>query len=194
LDSVGHEPPSLADCRRFIGDGVEMLVRRALTAALDDPPDPDLVAATLEAFKQCYRNRLFVASRLYPLVDDTLKRIQANGLTIGCVTNKPEGFARELLTLAGIGPYFDFVHGADTFASKKPSPEPLTEAVKRFGAAPGDSVMVGDARNDLESARSAGVDFVFAAYGYAPADDQALRSHRPAIDSFAALARLLCGL
>jgi phosphoglycolate phosphatase len=170
-----------------------MLVRRALTAAHGREPEPALLAEALGAFKACYRHRLFVDSRLYPRVADTLELMQTAGLTIGCVTNKPEGFARELLVLAGIDRCFDFVHGADTFASKKPSAEPLTQAAKRFDVAPEDAVMVGDARNDLESARSAGFDFVFASYGYAPPDDRALQGHQPSIHGFAELAGLLCG-
>lgn len=170
-----------------------MLVRRALTAARGSDPDPALLAEALGAFEQCYRQRLFVDSRLYPRVAETLELIRANGLTIGCVTNKPAGFARELLDLAGIGPYFDFVHGGDSFASRKPSPEPLTQAALRYGVAPEDAVMVGDARNDLESATSAGFGFIFAAYGYAPREDQALHRHQPSIDGMATLARLLCG-
>jgi phosphoglycolate phosphatase len=170
-----------------------MLVRRALTAAQGAPPDADLLAGALRAFTESYRQRLFVDTRLYAGVVETLELIRSNGLTVGCVTNKPEAFARELLKRADIGACFDFVHGGDSFATRKPSPEPLTRAAARFGVSPQQAVMVGDARNDLESARSAGFEFVFAAYGYAPPEDAELRNHQPAIAGFSALARLLCG-
>jgi phosphoglycolate phosphatase len=168
-----------------------MLVRRALTAA-GNPPDAALLDQALAAFRQCYRGRLFVASCLYPGVSETLPKLQVAGLTLGCVTNKPEGFARDLLDQAGISAYFDFVYGADSFATRKPSPEPLLKAAERFDISPRQSVMIGDSPNDLESARSAGFDFVYAAYGYGAPDDPALAACATVIESFSALHRLLC--
>jgi phosphoglycolate phosphatase-like HAD superfamily hydrolase len=53
--------------------------------------------------------------------------------------------------------------------------------------------MIGDSRNDQESARAAGFDFVFAAYGYAAPDDPTLSAGGATIDSFSALHALLCG-
>lgn len=170
-----------------------MLVRRALTAGGGGPPDDALLRSALEAFKRCYQEHLYVASRLYPGVPETLEALAAAGLKLGCATNKPEAFARELLDQAGIGASFDFIHGADSFATKKPSPEPLSRAAEKFAIPPNQAIMVGDSRNDLDAARAAGFDFVFAAYGYAQRDDPVLNAGLATIDSFAALKQLLCG-
>ena len=170
-----------------------MLVRRGLTAEIGNPPDADLVGEALAAFKRCYRDRLFVLSRLYPDVEITLQALATAGLKLGCVTNKPEEFAVDLLDQAGIGRFFDFVHGGDSFSSRKPDPETLTRAAERFEIKPQEGVMIGDSINDLEAARGAGFDFIFAAYGYAEANDPALSGEMATIDRFSALQPLLCG-
>lgn len=171
---------------------MEVLVRRGLTAQLGCPPDDDLTGAALSVFKRRYRERLFVSSRLYDGVEATLAALVAAGLTLGCVTNKPHEFAVELLGQAGIGDSFDFVHGGDSFAKRKPDAEPLIRAAERFSIAPNEGVMIGDSRNDLAAAAAAGFDFIFASYGYASADDPLLSGAAHVIDRFCDLGALLC--
>jgi phosphoglycolate phosphatase len=169
-----------------------MLVRRALTAGLGRSPDDELVRRVLSAFLDAYRDHLFVRSRLYPGVPDVLASLNAAGILIGCVTNKPQAFAIDLLEQAGIVDAFDFVYGGDTFARKKPDPEPLQRAAERCGITPDLGVMIGDSVNDSEAARQAGFAFIFAAYGYVQTEDPRLKQGLATIGSFIELSELLC--
>jgi len=166
---------------------------QGLTAQLARPPDRQLSDEAFKAFEHCYGAHLFVSGCVYPGVHETLQTLGSAGLTLGCVTNKPEALARDLLAQAGIAPLLDFVHGGDTFETGKPEPEPLTRAAERFGIAPREAVMIGDSVNDFEAAHAAGFDFIFAAYGYAGANARTLKSENTAIDRFADLSQLLCG-
>ena len=139
-----------------------------------------------------YRERLFVSSRLYPDVPETLAALRSSGLIVGCITNKSEAFAMDLLEQAGIGSMFDFVFGADTFAAKKPDPEPLNQAAARFAVPAHESVMIGDSPNDSEAARRAGFRFVLARYGYVPAGAGDRLQQDMSIGSFHELPELLC--
>jgi phosphoglycolate phosphatase len=147
----------------------------------------------LAAFHACYAENLFTASRLYPGVHETLADLRDQGFVLGCITNKPQAYTGTLLDKAGIATLLDFAFSADTFDRKKPDPKPLLAAAERFGAEPAEAVMIGDSRNDQAAARAAGFDFVFAAYGYARADDPDLNRGRAAIGSFAELTELLSG-
>jgi phosphoglycolate phosphatase len=111
---------------------------------------------------------------------------------VGCVTNKRERFARDLLSRAGIDGQMRFVYGGDTFGARKPDPVQLLMAAERWSVAPEDAVIVGDSINDREAARRAGFGFVFAAYGYARADDPALGDGLAVIRTFRELVPLLC--
>ncbi|MGW8369897.1 MAG: phosphoglycolate phosphatase [Gammaproteobacteria bacterium] len=193
LDSVALPPPSLEQCRGWIGDGIETLLRRALTWAGDAPPDDALLARTLQAFDRCYRARLFVDSRLYPDVANTLEALRSSGLVVGCITNKREAYAIDLLDSAGIGDRLDFIYGGDTLPKRKPDPLPLTTAAQHFGISPAAAAMVGDSINDLRAAESAGFAFVYASYGYATDADGALAAQPARIRGFGELTNLLCG-
>ena len=193
LDSVGLPRPGLAQATGWVGDGVEALVRKALTAAHQGrAPDDAEFRAALLAFDACYRERLFRSSRLYPQVHETLDALRAAGIAVGCVTNKRESYAHALLEAAGIDGALDFVYGGDTLPVKKPDPAALLAAARSFEVSPQHSVMVGDSSNDRAAARAAGFSFIFAAYGYARADDAELKDGLATIRSFAELRELLC--
>jgi phosphoglycolate phosphatase len=99
---MGLPRPGLARARTWIGDGVDVLVERGLTAALASRPDPDQLESALGSFHRCYREHLFTDSRLYPRVPETLTRLSDAGMLLGCVTNKRETYAIRMLELAGI--------------------------------------------------------------------------------------------
>ena len=56
----------------------------------------------------------------------------------------------------------------------KPDPEPLLVCLSRLGVKPEEAIYVGDANTDMEAARNAGMDFVYAAWGsFFPVDPYA---------------------
>jgi phosphoglycolate phosphatase len=177
LESVGLSAPGEALTRTWIGDGLETLIARAL-AHVDRSGGADRAArqrSTLEAFLACYRDNLFVRSRLYPDALATLDALHARGVRLCCITNKRHAFSEQLLAQAGVRDRFELVVGGDSLPEKKPSPAPLVFAAGTLGVLPRSAALVGDSHQDLEAARSAGFRFVFAAYGYGrvAADDLA---------------------
>jgi phosphoglycolate phosphatase len=74
----------------------------------------------------------------------------------------------------------------------KPDPEPLRRTAAAFALDASLCVLIGDSANDREAARGAGFGFVYAAYGYGPADDASLRDGLFVISKIDELPRLLC--
>jgi phosphoglycolate phosphatase len=167
LTSLGFLSPGSSLTRAWIGDGIETLLRRALTHSGAGTDGPALRTA-LERFTTCYRENLYVRSRLYPEVAETLAALAGRGIKLACVTNKRIEFAEALLVAAGIRARFGVVLGGDSLPEKKPSPAPLLAAARRLGVAPGNAVMVGDSHHDYEAAQDAGFKFAWARYGYCP--------------------------
>jgi phosphoglycolate phosphatase len=62
--------------------------------------------------------------------------------------------------------HFDVVIGGGSVAACKPDPRPVLAALEGLGAERGSAVMVGDGRNDVLSARRAGMAVVVVSYGY----------------------------
>lgn len=103
---------------------------------------------------------------MFPHAADTLGALQAKGLPLGLVTNKPTPFVAPLLEALDIAKYFSVVIGGDDVQNKKPHPDPLLLVAERMGIAPQQMLFVGDSRNDIQAAKAAGCPSVGLTYGY----------------------------
>lgn len=177
--------------REWIGNGVERLVKRALTGELWTEPDEGLFKRALPVFMKAYAEHNGTLSRLFPGVREGLDYLRASGFALGCVTNKAEAFTLPLLAKLGIADYFQVVVSGDTLEKKKPEPEPLLHAAAKLGVAPADSLMVGDSEHDVKAARAAGFQAVCVTYGYNHGND--IRAVHPdaVVDSLVQLEGLL---
>ena len=166
MRALGLPERGEAEVRNWVGNGVERLVRRALTGTLDGEPDPALFERAYPIFLDCYAENTSRRSRLYPGVKEGLDWLHAQGYPLGCVTNKAARFTEPLLRDLGIRDYFGIVVSGDSLPKKKPDPLPLRHAAEFFGAAPDRSLMVGDSISDVKAARAAGFRIVCVSYGY----------------------------
>ncbi len=182
-----------ASVRTWVGNGVERLVRRALTNSLDGEPDDALFARAYPLFLDLYQENTSKRSRLYPGVMEGLAFLRSAGLRLGCVTNKAARFTEPLLRDLGIPDYFSIVISGDTLPQKKPSPLQLLHAASHFGVAPQQSLMVGDSVSDVKAARAAGFAIVCMSYGYNHGVDIRQASPDAVIDSLEELRELLPG-
>jgi len=134
----------------FIGDGIGMLVARALPAFETETHDE-----AVELLKEFYRRHCMVHTVVYPSVLETLKTL--SGIKMAVVTNKPERVSRRILTGMGFDPYLSAIVGGDTLPEKKPDPQPLWHALTLLGCPRESAAMVGDSHVDVEAGRAAGV-------------------------------------
>lgn len=180
-----------AKVRTWVGNGVERLVRRALTDSLDGEPDDALFGEAYPIFLALYAENTSKRSCLYPGVIEGLDYLQRAGFKLGCVTNKAEQFTVPLLKDLGIFDRFGIVVSGDTLAEKKPHPMPLLHAAEFFGIKPEHALMLGDSMSDVKAARAAGFQIVCMSYGYNHGVD--IRDSNPdaVIDSMAQLPDLL---
>ncbi|BBL76537.1 phosphoglycolate phosphatase [Methylomagnum ishizawai] len=173
--------------RGWIGNGVEMLVKRALTGVARPEGEPPRFREALDLFMDAYAGHMCDRSRVYPGVMDGLAAIKAGGFPTACVTNKHSRFTQTLLEQLGLAPYLDFVGSGDQFGQHKPHPEPLLKTAAHFGVAPAQSLMVGDSANDAEAAHRAGFMLALVPYGYHGAVDLAALEPDVVVESIADL-------
>jgi len=191
LRAVGMPPRGEGKTRLWIGNGVQRLIKRAMTDDMDAEPDEALFEKAYGIFSELYSQRLNVRSRLYPGVREGLAGLKALGVRLGCVTNKLTSFTEPLLAQVGIAGEFELILSGDSLPKKKPDPLPLQHAARWFGVTPDESLMVGDSENDVRAARAAGFQVVCVDYGYNHGND--IRESRPdaVIHSLADLPALL---
>ena len=165
-EGLGLERAPLEAVRGWVGNGVERLVHRALTGAMERDAPPDLFAAALPRFLVAYEACNGTAATLYPGVERGLERLAALGTPLACVTNKAGRFSRPLLEALGIAGRFAYHVAGDDVPAKKPDPAALHEAARLAGVAPSSSVLVGDSVSDIRAARAASFGIVAVSYGY----------------------------
>ncbi len=86
----------------------------------------------------------------------TLRRLKARGLALGVATSDSEAGALATLRPFGVFELFAFVAGYDSGHGPKPEPGMVLAFCRATGLTPGEVLVVGDSRHDLEMARRAG--------------------------------------
>jgi phosphoglycolate phosphatase len=180
-----------ASVRQWVGNGVERLVKRALTDSMDGEPEEALYQKALAVFRELYAENTSKRSHLYDGVITGLDYLKNAGYTLGCVTNKAGEFTLPILRDLGIHDYFEVIICGDDTLRKKPDPLPLLTAAERLSIDPQKSLMIGDSQSDVKAARAAGFQIVCMSYGYNHGED--IRSFNPdaVLDSFAELPQYL---
>ena len=186
----GVPPRGEALVRRWIGNGVEHLVARALTGGTEAPAEPALLREACGVFLGLYETHGRDRSRVYPGVPEGLAAMRAHGAVLACITNKPRAPAVDLLAHLALLDSFELVVGGDSLARRKPDPLPLLHACAELRVAVGDSVFVGDSINDVQAARAAGMRVACVSYGYNHGRDISEAAPDAVVDSLEELAAL----
>lgn len=190
LQAIGREPAGEERVRQWVGNGAQVLVKRALTGEIhptEESLEPELFQAAFEVFLAAYTQSNGRYARLYPGVEELLIHLQQAGVPMAVVTNKPMAFTTPLLKAMKIEQYFDQVLGGDSLPVKKPDPLPLLSVLEATGCAPEQALMLGDSRNDVDAARAAGCPVVCVSYGYNHGEPVENCSPDRVVDSFAEL-------
>jgi len=186
LADCGCPPLTPLQVRAMVGDGVEVLVARALDATgctVDR-------AAALQRYLAHYTADPTGRTRVYPGVRATLEALQRQGAQLAILTNKLARSTQLVLEGLDLARYFARVVSGDSLTFRKPDPRALLEVVAGFGVQPGQTLMVGDSEVDAATAQAAGVPFVLMTYGYHRIPPEQIASVARFAD-FAALGRFL---
>ncbi|MBI1890138.1 MAG: phosphoglycolate phosphatase [Burkholderiales bacterium] len=159
-------PLDIETIKKFVGKGTENLIRRVLAVDFTSDQADAHFPAALASYQRHYHVANGTYSALYPDVQEGLVALQEKGLRLACVTNKPIAYALPLLEKMGLKSYFELVYGGDSFAKKKPDPEPLLQVCADFALQPRHVVAIGDSSNDAQAARAAGCRVLNVPYGY----------------------------
>lgn len=165
-DELGLAPLPIETIIEFVGKGSENLMRRVLAVDFDADEVERRFTPALAAYQRHYLAINGDHSSVYPGVHKGLAAMQAGGLRLACVTNKPIAFARPLLEKTGLAVYFELVYGGDSLPKKKPDPLPMLTVCRDFALPPAAVVAIGDSSNDAEAARAAGCRSLTVPYGY----------------------------
>jgi phosphoglycolate phosphatase len=163
LSAMGYPLHRTEDYRYFVGDGMEMLVRRALPA----PGRKDhIVARGLAAMEAEYRRRWSRRTRPYPGVPAMLEELRSRRTPMAILSNKPQEFTRMTVSTLLQRWSFDAVSGARPGVPRKPDPTAALEIAAHLRVRPRECFYLGDTATDMETACRAGMYAVGALWGF----------------------------
>jgi phosphoglycolate phosphatase len=175
LEHMGR--PHLPDeiIASFVGNGAPVLVRRSLAVengvAPDEVHDEELATA-YNFFLTHYREHKLDFTYAYEGVIESLEalRLMPDGTprAMAVLTNKPVRPARAICEGLGMGLFFMSVYGGDSFPLKKPDPLGLRSLMQEANARPEETLMIGDSKVDVQTARNAGAWSLGCQFGFGP--------------------------
>lgn len=164
FQNVGLSPPRYEDTRKTIGLGLHEVIS---TLAPDFPDQQSLATAYKSAFV-ARRSDPDFREHLYDGAIETLERLANDNWLIAMATGKSHAGIRAIFSMHPLAQYFDTIWCADD-GPGKPHPFMCEEAMKSVGAAPHQSLIIGDAVHDMTMGLNAGIRTLGVSWGFGTA-------------------------
>lgn len=189
MKKFGCDEISLEQTRKYVGDGYQKFVERALQATSDrllelsekwEEKDEDkafeydqqadevleLFDDACEEYLNIFSHNFLYRADAYEGMKESLMQFKEKGISLAVVTNKPAEAAQKALdTVFGEG-YFDYVSADDGTHALKPDCRVVEDACLHLGVDKEVCLFVGDTNTDMQTARNAGIRSVGCAYGF----------------------------
>ena len=166
---------SIDDVRRFVGNGVRLLMERAVPGGAAHPLFDEVFAA----FRQHYMEHSLDTTRPYDGIPELLRALKQKGCRLAVVSNKMMEATQELC--AHFFPEIEVAIGEHEAEGirKKPAPDTVREALRQLETSPdssqggknlGEAVYVGDSDVDIMTARNSGLPCISVLWGFRDRD------------------------
>ena len=163
LRTYGMPERSVDEVRNFVGNGVRLLMMRAVPHGAENPQ----FEAAFATFRQYYMQHSLDTTRPYEGIPELLDALKARGCRLAVVSNKMMAATQELV--GHFFPQIEVAIGEHEAAGirKKPAPDTVFEALRQLGGrASENAVYVGDSDVDVETARNSGLPCISVLWGF----------------------------
>lgn len=161
LRACGYPERSREEVRRFVGNGVRLLMERAVPAGTGGAASERCLAL----FKEAYGERMCCKTRPYAGILPLLEALRSNGVRCAVVSNKYDGAVKRLAE-THFGGLVPVAIGERPAVRRKPAPDSVLEALRTLGADAGAALYAGDSDVDVQTAHNAGLPCVGVAWGF----------------------------
>lgn len=161
LRANGMPERTVDEVRRFVGNGVKMLMQRAVPDGLDNPK----FEKTYADFRQHYLIHSLDTTQPYPGITEMLGCLKSEGKNIAVVSNKFYAATQELCQHF-FGEYVSVAIGERENIRKKPAPDTVIEALRQLGVNRENAVYIGDSDVDIATARNSFMPCISVLWGF----------------------------
>lgn len=157
LAACGLSSRTREEVRSFVGNGIEMLIQRALGEAHTQREK------ALQIFREYYALHQADATAPYPGIQHMLIKLQDAGINMGIVSNKNDTNVKALALR-----FFNMsvAIGDRPGIARKPSPDNVWAAMHQLGAQAAHTLYIGDSDVDVQTAQNAGLPFLAVSWGF----------------------------
>lgn len=161
LDRMGVDYGDRSSLTQFIGPPLYSEWRRLYGFSAEEAD------RALSYFHEYFSVHGWCDNRVYDGIAPMLATLRSRGKTIVLATSKPEHYAKDILDLFELTPYFDFICGAINEKVREKKHEVLDFALDAFPDIPRERcILVGDRKYDAEGAAMCGIDSMGVLYGH----------------------------
>ena len=161
LAEFGLPKRTIEEVRSFVGNGVDLLMKRAVGGTLTSEKEAECLAL----FKQHYSQNMNHKTKPYDGILELINILLSNNYHIAIVSNKFDLAVKELNNTYFEG-LFPVAIGASDTVAKKPEPDSVFEAIKQLGTSRENAIYVGDSDVDVMTAKNSGLPFVGVTWGF----------------------------
>ena len=165
LAKNGYKERTVAETQSFVGNGLLMLVKRAIKPETSEE-EAQKVLADLKAY---YKIHCADKTKPYEGIPELLKDLKTAGYRLAVVSNKAD-YAVQILCEQYFPGMFDLAVGERENVRRKPAPDSVNAVLAEFELKKADAVYIGDSDVDIETAENVGTDSILVAWGFRGAD------------------------
>lgn len=161
LRSCGMPGRTVDEVRRFVGNGVRLLMVRAIPGGDSNPRFDEAYAI----FRQHYLHHSLDTTKPYDGIKELIAELNAAGKHVAVVSNKFYA-ATQALVRHFFGDTIKVAIGERENIRKKPAPDTVLEALRQLDMPAETAVYIGDSDVDIDTARNCGMPCISVLWGF----------------------------
>jgi phosphoglycolate phosphatase len=160
MRSKGYPERTVDEVRSFIGNGIRVLIKRAVPQETEDKDYNE----ALEIFTKYYLEHIADYTKPYDGIIDVINELRSKGCKTAVVSNKAH-FAAQAVVKDFFGDIFDAVTGKKDEFPSKPEPDSLLYTIGLLGSEKEQCIYIGDSDVDVLTAHNAGLPCIGVTWG-----------------------------
>jgi len=161
LRSCGMPERTVDEVRRFVGNGVRLLMVRAIPGGDSNPRFDEAYAI----FRQHYLHHSLDTTKPYDGIEELIAELNAAGKHVAVVSNKFYA-ATQALVRHFFGDTIKVAIGERENIRKKPAPDTVLEALRQLDMPAETAVYIGDSDVDIDTASNCGMPCISVLWGF----------------------------
>lgn len=162
---AGMPERTIEEVRMFVGNGVKLLMERAISEGVNNPKFEE----TYAKFREHYMEHNLDTTRPYDGVPELLHELKRRGKHLAIVSNKFYAATQDLAKHF-FPDTIEVAIGERENIRKKPAPDTVLEALRQLNVSKEDAVYIGDSDVDIMTAKNCGLPCISVLWGFRDKD------------------------